>query len=105
MKKKKRITYIVTAIVIIALVLIFVFGVFGKAPEDELEESVQAIKDTVLEKSLQCYVIEGAYPDDLAYLEDHYGLIVNRDDFYVVYTPIAENIPPQVSVVYKYAEE
>jgi len=99
---KKRIrVYIISALVIVAAVLVLIFGVFGSASADETEESIQAIKNTIMEKSLQCYVIEGAYPDDLSYLEEHYGLIINQKDYYIVYTPVAENIPPEVVVVYK----
>jgi len=100
-KKHRAGKYLLFAAVIVILILVFVFGVFGKAPEDGIEESIQAIKNTIMEKSLQCYVIEGAYPDDLSYLEEHYGLIINQKDYYIVYTPVAENIPPEVVVVYK----
>ena len=105
MTKKRIGIIIISALAIIAAALILIFVVFGNAANDEQEESIQAIKDTILEKSLQCYVIEGAFPDDISYLEDHYGLIINRNDFYVVYNPIAENLPPQISVVPKNDEQ
>ena len=98
MTKKRVTTYLIYAAIAVAAALILIFGVFGKAPADEIEESALAIKNTIMEKSLQCYVIEGAYPDELSYLEEHYGLIVNRKDYYIVYTPVAENIPPQIVV-------
>ena len=104
MANKKIVKYIISVIVVIAAALILIFGVFGSASSDEIEEGIQAIKNTIMEKSLQCYVIEGAYPDELSYLEEHYGLIVNRNDYYITYTPVAENIPPQVSVVPKTVE-
>ena len=93
--------YLLLAAAVAAAVLILIFGVFGRAPDDGIEESIQAIRNTIMEKSLQCYVIEGAYPDDITYLEEHYGLIVNKNDYYVVYRPIAENLPPQISVVHR----
>ena len=65
-----------------------------------MEESAQAIKTTIMEKALQCYVIEGSYPSDLEYLEENYGLIVNHSDFRIMYTPVAENLPPQIKVAY-----
>lgn len=100
--EKERIReYLLFAAIILAAALILIFGVFGRAPDDGVEESIQAIRSTILEKSLQCYVIEGAYPDDISWLEEHYGLIINKNDYYVVYRPIAENVPPQISVVHK----
>ena len=94
-------TYLILAAVIAAAALFLIFGVFGRAPDDRVEESIKAMESTIMEKSLQCYVIEGAYPDDLSYLEDHYGLVVNKNDYYVVYRPVAENLPPQITVVHR----
>ena len=34
----------------------------------------------------------------LAYLEDNYGLQINKDDYYVTYEAFAENLPPTVKV-------
>ena len=59
------------------------------------EESIRA---AVQQSALQCYVVEGAYPPDLKYLEDHYGLRVNTTDYYVVYDAYAENQLPDVRV-------
>ena len=68
---------------------------------EETGESLQAIYDTVMERALQCYVIEGAYPVSLEYLEENYGLTVNTEEYKIVYTPYAENLPPDVRVIYR----
>ena len=49
--------------------------------------------------ALQCYVVEGTYPPNLAYLEDNYGLTVNQEDFVVEYRAFSSNLPPSVTVV------
>ena len=100
-QKKKIITYLILAGITVVVLLAFVFGVFGNAAEDESEESMQAIKNAVMEKSLQCYCIEGAYPSELSYLEENYGLVVNKTDYYIVYRSVGENLPPQVTVALK----
>ena len=51
-------------------------------------------------RALQCYVIEGAYPESLEYLVENYGLAVNTDDYRIVYIPYAENLPPEIKVIY-----
>ena len=48
-----------------------------------------------------CYSIEGAYPDNVEYLEDNYGVVVNRDKFYVHYSFFGSNISPEISVIPK----
>ena len=60
--------------------------------------SAAAIREAVQRSALQCYAVEGAYPSDLQYLEDNYGLQVNKQDFYVTYDAFASNLPPTVRV-------
>lgn len=100
-KKKTIILYIAGVVAAVIVVLVLVFGVFGHAGADNSEETIQAIKSTILEKALQCYVIEGAYPSKLSYLEEHYGLIVNTEDYVIDYRAAGENLTPQVTVVHK----
>ena len=88
-------------IVLCALVLAcgyFAFSGSGKALD---EETVTAIRDAIRRSALQCYVVEGVYPPDLAYLQDHYGLQVNTDNYYVVYEAFASNVPPTINVIEK----
>ena len=68
---------------------------------DLREESAQAIQTAIERGALQCYVVEGVYPPNLQYLEDHYGLQVNTVDYYVTYDAFASNLPPAVRVVQK----
>ena len=63
------------------------------------ENSREAIRDTVLRCSVECYAVEGAYPDSLSYLEDRYGLTVNHQDFIVTYEVFASNQLPEVQVL------
>jgi hypothetical protein len=90
------------------LVLLIVAGVAAwsltkGSGADITEEGATAIQDTVQKSALQCYVVEGVYPPDLKYLEDHYGLQINTDDFYVTYDVFASNQPPTVVVTPKSA--
>lgn len=63
------------------------------------EESAKALKETVERCALQCYVVEGAYPVSLEYLEENYGLQINEKEFYVSYEIFATNVPPSVKVI------
>lgn len=53
----------------------------------------------VRKAAMQCAAVEGAYPARLSYLEEHYGLIVNHQDYAVTYEAFASNVPPSVVVV------
>ena len=90
-------TLILIAVIVTAGVL---FAVFSQ-DEDDMAAKADSIKTTIEERALQCYVIEDAYPESLAYLEKNYGLTVNKEDYKIVYRPYAENMPPDVKVFYK----
>lgn len=73
--------------------------------KDLREEGAAALKAAVERCALQCYVVEGVYPASLSYLEEHYGLQVNKEDYYVVYDIFASNIPPEVKVLNRKREK
>ena len=93
--------WIVTVFVLAVVLIAALFAWSRKAARDSFEEQAEAIKNTVEERALQCYVIEGAYPESLDYLTENYGLAVNTQDYKIVYIPYAENLPPEVKVIYK----
>ena len=88
-------------IVLCALVLACGYFAFSGSRGDVDEEAMEAIRDAIRRSALQCYVVEGVYPPDLAYLQDHYGLQVNTDNYYVVYEAFASNVPPTINVIEK----
>ncbi len=86
-----------------ALIVLAVCLLGGRAfSEDVPKESAAAIEDAIRRSALQCYVVEGVYPPNLAYLEENYGLSINHRAFYVRYDAFASNIPPTVKVVPKH---
>lgn len=88
---------ILAAVVICAVTFALVLG----TDEEDMQAKEKAIEDTIRERAMQCYVIEDAYPESLAYLEKNYGLAVNKEDYKIIYAPFAENMPPQIKVIYK----
>ena len=63
------------------------------------EQGAAAVRDSILRAAQQCCAAEGSYPSSLAYLEDHYGLTVNHDDYVINYDSFAGNVTPSVVVV------
>ncbi|WP_050635545.1 hypothetical protein [Candidatus Stoquefichus sp. SB1] len=64
-------------------------------------EDLQRISDTIYQLSLKCYSIEGKYPQDIHYLKDYYGLLVNEDDYHILYHYEGDNIQPTIHVYKK----
>ena len=100
--EKKRKSWILLLLVFLAaMLLLWQFALKGSAGKDVEEESVLSIKKAVEQCALQCYVVEGAYPVNLQYLIDNYGLRINMEEFHVVYDAFAGNQIPEIRVVRK----
>ena len=82
----------------VAVLLLFLFGFFRMSGTAE-EERQQALERAVRKSLVSCYAIEGAYPDSLSYLEEHYGLQIDHSRYVVDYEPFGDNIWPTVQIV------
>lgn len=65
------------------------------------EQGGVSLRSAILDSAKQCCAIEGAYPPSLSYLEQNYGLVVNRSDYAITYETFADNVMPNVVVVAK----
>lgn len=105
-KKKGRKAKIFLAVIILAAMLVILLGpVIRKASADLDAQSAVSVEEAVLRSAVQCYAVEGAYPNSLAYLEDHYGLVINHERYIVSYKAFASNIAPTVRVLLRGEEE
>lgn len=48
--------------------------------------------------SVQCYAIEGRYPPSVEYLEENYGVRIDRDRYNVFYNGFASNVMPEIVI-------
>ena len=62
------------------------------------EQELESLKQAVIRSSVQCYALEGFYPESLEYLEDHYGLTYDDDKYVVSYEVTASNLMPSIDV-------
>ncbi|MBQ9015052.1 MAG: hypothetical protein IJ109_02930 [Firmicutes bacterium] len=97
-KVKKTTLLIVSLLILCLIAAALVWWAVSAGTRNMKEEGVTALKQTITSAARQCYVVEGVYPSDLAYLEDNYGLRINKDDYYVTYEAFAQNLPPTVRV-------
>lgn len=89
--------------------ILLVIGIVGMAIFSFMEtqkcsqnEDQQRIIETVSKLSLKCYSIEGRYPQDIQYLKDYYGLLLNENDYQIIYHYEGDNLAPTIRV---YAKE
>lgn len=97
-KKKSRLPLLAAGILVLAVIVGGLVWFLSGSQDDVKTESTAAVKAAVQRTAIQCYVVEGMYPPNLAYLEQNYGLQINQKDFVVVYDAFASNLPPSIQV-------
>jgi hypothetical protein len=103
MRESKRGATIYRLLVIvlsIALLIWFAIGL-GDVEQQQNREGQQQLETALRRAAVACYATEGVYPPNLEYLEEHYGVQVDEDKYYVYYNIFADNIMPEITVVGK----
>lgn len=96
---QSRRTGILVAIATVVLVLIVMaLATAGLGRQTESEHRKIAA-EAIERAARQCYALEGAYPPTLEYLEENYGLMLDRDRFHYLYEVIGSNIHPIIEVL------
>ncbi len=64
-------------------------------------QSIDLLRQSARRAVVQCYAIEGCYPENVEYLEQEYGLHYNHDKYFIDYQAFASNVMPNVEVYEK----
>lgn len=83
-----------------AFVTAFLVGV-NNASRSAERESKHITEQAIRRAMVNCYAIEGAYPLQLSYLEEHYGVQVDHDKYVVTFNSIGKNMMPYVEIIEK----
>ena len=88
----------IVSILISVLILLFVGSSLVRLGRQSREAGIRVAGQAIERAVMQCYALEGAYPPDLQYLEDNYGLIIDENKYVYLYEPVAGNIHPIIGV-------
>lgn len=99
LKRRKRRRIVAACCIVVAIAAVCM--AFGAAQSSARTQGAVALRDAVLQSAKQCCAIEGSYPASLDYLEQNYGLTINRSDYVVAYEYFAGNVMPSVVVTPK----
>lgn len=104
--KKTKINkmYLLSAVLFIAAAVWFVVSV-NNADSAGNEKQTEAVYRTIMNGAALCYSIEGEYPPSLEYLEDNYGVRVDKSKYAIDYSYFGANIRPTVTVAEKGASQ
>lgn len=102
--KLPLISLIASLLVIAAAAAALLTGLSGYADGSD-DRQVSEVRDTVMAYVAQCYALEGAYPPDLKYLAENYGLQLDTKRYIYHYNIYASNRLPDVRVFAREAGE
>ena len=86
---------------ILAIIVALVLAVLLVNRIDTAHETAETeiVRDAVKNAAITCYAVEGAYPNSVAYLEEHYGLVINHERYIVSYEAYSSNLAPSIRVL------
>lgn len=87
------------AALIVLLTLCFGLAAGRGWSRDLEQQSQEAVRAAVVRCAAQCYSVEGAYPQNVQYLEEHYGLVLNHRKYIVSYEVFSSNLMPEIRVL------
>lgn len=88
---------IVPALCFLAVFVTVLLGTAGIGRRTR-EQGRATAEEAVRRAAVQCYAIEGRYPRDAAYLEEHYGLILDTEQYSCHLKPVGDNLMPEIFV-------
>lgn len=63
------------------------------------QEAQKNTERAIARAIVNCYAVEGVYPQSIAYLEEHYGVQIDHSRFDVNYQIVGDNVKPYFELV------
>jgi hypothetical protein len=91
---------VLTILIFCSILGLFWYG-FSSTFRAHNAEKLELTRAAVEKSIVSCYAVEGAYPPDIQYLEDHYGIVIDHSKFIVKYELVGSNVMPSVEILEK----
>ncbi|MCD8105866.1 MAG: hypothetical protein LUF35_12930 [Lachnospiraceae bacterium] len=87
-----------TATIFVCAAFLLVYGA-GELSQAASTEQAKSLQTAITRSAVQCYAAEGAYPESLDYLCEHYGISWDSEKYVVDYEILGANLMPSVTVI------
>ncbi|MDE5860486.1 MAG: hypothetical protein K2H23_08935 [Oscillospiraceae bacterium] len=98
MKKNRAGRLTLLSAALFAVLIIWLVVSADNADEAAQKNRADSVYRSVMNSASLCYSIEGEYPPSIEYLEENYGVKVDRDKYIVHYEYFGANVRPTVTV-------
>lgn len=96
LRRHKKRFLVSVALVVLAFALAAL--AYSFAQDISREQGAAMLRDAVISSAMQCCAVEGSFPTSVEHLTQHYGLVINEDNYLVTYEWLGDNIAPSVAV-------
>lgn len=86
------------AVLMVLLLVVLVYGTKDLSARTD-RENLSILQQSIRRAAVECYALEGWYPDSIDYLIEHYGVSVDTDRYMVDYRFVASNLMPDITVL------
>ncbi len=91
----------VVKLALIACMLAAAVALYAWVGRVQDRNETETVRNAIREAALTCYAVEGAYPDSVDYLREHYRLAYDTERYFVTYDAFASNLIPDIWVTVK----
>ena len=95
---KKYYGYIFKGIIVAAIIILSIISV-NNINKEIRDETVKRLKLSIENRAVECFSIEGFYPDNIEYLIDNYHVTYDPNKYHVYYMTQGANFKPRVEVI------
>ena len=88
----------IVKIIVIAAVIVGAVLLINRIDTRQQSSETQIVRDAVKNAALTCYAVEGAFPEDVEYLREHYSLAYDESRYFVTYEAFAPNVIPSIYI-------
>ncbi len=96
--KKRLPGGLLTPVIALLMVLIFL-SALADLTEGNSRQGREQLEAALRRSAVACYAAEGIYPDDVSYLQEHYGVQIDEKRYTVIYDVFASNLMPDITVL------
>jgi len=82
----------------LAVMGMIVYGL-RQTEESSRAEGLRILEDSIRRAVITCYAVEGRYPSTITYIEENYGIHIDRTKYAVHYNIFASNLLPDITVI------
>ena len=87
------------SLILLLILAIFFLSALSRLEADHRAEGKQQLEEVLRRTAVSCYASEGFYPPDVAYMQEHYGLQFDEQNYIIRYERPVSNWMPDITVL------